>query len=68
MLHFWHSKNLPKPEGRCSAVYIVADANYDSGRLFYFIVFPNISMMIPTVLVLLWDCIAIDKVLIFKLL
>ena len=34
MLHFWHSKNLPKLEGNVQLAYIVTDADDDSGKLF----------------------------------
>ena len=34
MLHFWHSKNLPKLEGNIQLANIVTHADYDSGKLF----------------------------------
>ena len=34
MLHFRHSKNLPKLEGNVHLAYIVTDADYDSGKFF----------------------------------
>ena len=49
MLHYWHSKSLPKPERNVLLVYIVSDANYDSRNVS--IMFPNVSMTVPVVLV-----------------
>ena len=34
VLHFRHSKNLPKLEGNVQLAHIVTDADYDSGKLF----------------------------------
>ena len=50
MLHFRHSKNLPKPKINRSASYIVTGADCDCGRYFnIFITLPNISMTYPIV-------------------
>ena len=34
MLHFQHSKNLPKLKGNIQLAYIVTDVDYDSWKLF----------------------------------
>ena len=51
MLHFRHSKNLKLT---AQLAYIVTDADCDSGRYFnIFMMFPNISMTYPIVLILI---------------
>ena len=52
MLHFQHSKNLSKPEITTQLAYIVTETDCDCGRYFnIFIMFPNVLMTHPIVLI-----------------
>ena len=52
MLHFWHSENLPKPEVDCSANLYSNRCWLVTGDYFnFFIMFHNVSMMYPLVVI-----------------